>query len=133
MTIQDKIVKALDNMAEIDIKIESLALEKQKAIDSILTPEIRKMIEDINLEYAPLENAAINNRSNLENFVRKEVIGIEETVAGKALQAVFVKGKWSWDMKKIEAYLKEHPELEDMRTQGSPYVMIKKIRTSNDN
>lgn len=131
MIQEHEIKSALDNMANIDIELESLALKKQEAIDSILTPEMRKAIEDINMEYSPMEKAATENRASLENFVRSGTIEFGKTVTSTKLQAVFVNGKKTWDMKKVAEYLESHPELGDMYTQGAPYVQIKKVKAED--
>ena len=128
MISKQEIKAALDSMSNIDVEIQALALEKQKKINEILTPEIKVLLDEIEVEFGPLEKAAQDNRARLEKFVRSSVIEISESVAGDALQAVFTDGKWSWDMKKVNAYLEEHPELADMRSKGDPYVTIRKIK-----
>lgn len=132
MITEQEIKSSLNSMAIINKELESLALKKQEAIDRILTPEIRAAIEDINAEFRPMEEGAMENKNALERFVRERTIEFGKTVTGDYLQAVFTNGKKTWDTKKLTEYIKTHPELEDVYAQGDPFIQIKKVNKQND-
>ena len=54
-----------------------------------------------------------------------------ETVKGDHLQAVWSKGRASWDDKALMGYTKAHPELLEFRKQGEPSVSIRSTSGKN--
>ena len=65
--------------------------------------------------------------AELESQVKTAVIEGGATAKGGALQAVFNKGRVSWDSRKLEGLMIAFPKLEEARKQGDPYVAIKKV------
>lgn len=127
MTTETEITSALDAMAEIDQELLRIAAEKQKMIDSVLTDEIKEQLSSIEAEFMGIESSAHNRRQNLEFLVREGVVSLGKSVAGNFLLAVFTKGRYSWDKKEFDKLVKKYPEIESIRSQGDPYVSIKKV------
>lgn len=105
MALTDQQVKQyLDEMAEIDLQLTKLDLEKQKRIDEIYTQEIRDKIAEINAEFGPMVEAANKNRAEKDTAVRNDVLENPRHIAGTVFEIKYSEGKWNWLMKKVEEY-----------------------------
>lgn len=127
-----EIVKALDDMAEIDEQLVRLEAEKQAKIDSVLTPEIRKAIQDIEEEFAPLISAASQNRSTYDKAAREGCLEIGESVSGTKTpgwQVVYNKGKKHWNMDKVMERIENDPTFKSLYEDGKPYTSMKQIKS----
>ena len=121
------IEQKLERLTELYAQRDLLMLDKKRAEDDVIPAEIKKHLEDIDAEYAPQESAIAEKVAALEAELKAEVIAGGVTVKGGALQAVFSKGRTTWDTKALDGYLKAHPELEEYRKIGEPSVSIRKL------
>jgi len=119
------IIESLDRLAEFQAQRDVMNLDKQAAIDSVLTPEIRVRIVDIEAEFDDKAQAVVSNIAALETEIKVAVVAHGETVKGSLLMAVWNKGRASWDDKALQGYMKAHPELADFRKQGDPSISIR--------
>ncbi len=122
MTIEEK----LNRLAELQASRTVVSLEKQSLIDQVLTPEIKARIEEIDAEFAPTLEAIDTGIVALEAEIKTAVIVNGETVKGKHLQAVFIKGRTSWDAKMLEGLAIAIPQILQARSIGAPSVTIRK-------
>ena len=121
------IVDKLNELYEIKCAVQVAEIEKQKLIDSVLTPEIRQKVADIEAEFSG-KNKVVNEKiSALESEVKEDVKKNGETVKGNFLMAVFTKGRVSWDTKALDGYVAAHPEVEQFRKVGEPSVSIRSL------
>lgn len=115
---------------------EALTAELEQLINTILTPEIKAKVEEIKTEFQPkfdaLESDEKYNAKKLEaetltDQIKSEVIEAGSTIKGSSLQAVYTKGRVSWDTKSLDGYVVAHPEVGQFRKVGDPSVSIRKI------
>jgi hypothetical protein len=117
----------LDALYELKCAIEVSNMDKQALIDSILTPEIKQKIAEIESEFSE-KNAVVNTKlSALEYEIKADVVSGGETVKGDYLMAVFTKGRVSWDTKSLDGYAAAHPEVAQFKKTGDPSVSIRTI------
>lgn len=121
------ITQQLDALADYQAQRDYLALKKQELIDSVITPEIHARLDEIEAEFAPQFQAVDANIASLELEIKAAVIEAGASVKGEHLQAVFSKGRVSWDAKACDAYSVAHPEILAFRKEGDPSVSIRKI------
>ena len=121
------ITQKLDALAEYQSQRDYLELKKQELIDSVLTPEIRARLDEIEAEFAPQFEAVDANTTALEAEIKADVIQAGATVKAAHLQAVFTKGRVSWDTKALDGYAAAHPEIAPFRKEGAPSVSIRKV------
>ena len=115
----------LDALYELKCAIEVSNMDKQALIDSILTPEIKQKIAEIETEFSE-KNIAVNTKiAALEYEIKADVISGGETVKGDYLMAVFTKGRVSWDTKSLDGYAAAHPEVAQFKKTGDPSVSIR--------
>jgi len=123
----DNIVKLLDDLATAKAKRTEYEQAKQALIDEVLTDEIKQKLADIDEETKPQFANVDASIAVLENSVKALGVGHGATVKGTFLQAVFNKGRVSWDNKALDGYSKAHPELLEYKKQGDPYVSIRGV------
>lgn len=121
------ITQKLDQLAEFMSQRDLIGIHKQEAIDSVLTPEIKAKLADIETEFKLQSLAVDENIDALTNEVKAEIIKAGATAKGAHIQAVFMKGRVSWDTKALDGYAAAHPEVAQFRKEGEPSVSIRKI------
>jgi hypothetical protein len=119
----------------IDVEVDRMAKDKQSKIDSILTPELRQQIKDIEEEYAPYMNTASNNKKKYHDEARAKCLALGETVNATHYQVVWNKGRSGIDADAKEAYFLRHHDDEEVKAlfkTGDPYASIKAITPKED-
>jgi malate synthase len=104
-----------------------LEQDKQALIDSVITPEIKAKIAEIDAEFAPKLEALNEKKAELENILKSSVLHYGTTIKGKYHAFTFTKGRTSWDSKSLEGYAAAHPEILAFRTIGEPSVSVRKV------
>jgi len=120
-------IEMLDALDELHQQLILLGADKQALIDQVLTPEIRRKLDEIEDEFSDKSGAVLEKISDLENAIKQDVIAEGATVKGKYMMAVFTKGRISWDTKALDGYAAAHPEVEQFRKEGAPSVSIRKV------
>ena len=121
----NQIAKHLDELAKARLERDELADEIEAMINSVIPPEVQERIDAIRAELAPNMDSLNETISNMESNIKERVLLVGETVKGSVLQAVYNKGRTSWDNKALDGYAKAHPELLEFRSEGKPYVSIR--------
>ena len=124
---EQEIKSKLDLISEYQAQKDLLNLEKQALIDTILTPEIKAKIAEIEAEFLGKGETADTNIAALTTEVKDLVIQAGASIKGNALHAVFAKGRVSWDAKGLDGFALTHPEILYMRKEGDPSVSIRRI------
>lgn len=120
-----QIAKDLDALAKARLERDELTDEIEAMIKAVIPPEVQERIDAIEAELSPKISAIIENVSNMESNIKERVLLEGETVKGSVLQAIYNKGRTSWDTKALDGYAKAHPELLEFRSEGKPYVSIR--------
>lgn len=118
----------LDQLAELRSAIDVANLRMQESIDGILTPEQKTNIAEIKLEYAPMIEKATSKAAAIEEEVKAVVAEHGITVKASRLQAVFTKGRVTWDAKALDGYMIKEPALAAFRREGKPSVSIRSVK-----
>lgn len=116
----------LDLLADLMAQKDALNLAKQELIDQVLTPEIRQQIADIEAEFAGKSEKVDTNIAYLTDLIKRDVIESGSSVKGQYLHAVYVKGRTSWDSKKLEGLAIAIPDILKAQKIGDPSVTIRK-------
>lgn len=117
----------LDQLDDYRAAVDTLNLEKQAVIDSVLTPEIKARLAEIEAEFAPLYETANAKATELEAAIKAAVVENRKSVKGNFLQAVYAKGRVSWDTSKLDGLMILIPQLKEARKEGQPSVSIRRI------
>ena len=130
--IKPEIEALLDALAELQAQQDVIRLEKESLRESVLTPEIKQTLTDIDAEYADREADIAQAIAKATETAKAVVRNYGSTVTGKHLQAVYANGRVSWDTKVLDGILAVHPELAPFRKQGQPSVSIRKVGGKSD-
>lgn len=117
-------VEALDKLAELKAQADALRLDWEAKRTAIMAPVMAE-VNALDCEYAPLMEAVQQKAADMEAAVKDAVIANGATVKGAYLQAVYAKGRVSWDGKALDGYAAAHPEITTFRTVGAPSVSIR--------
>lgn len=117
----------LNQLAEFQAQLDAVTLAKQAALDEIYTPEIKARINEIEMAFAVKLEGVSENIAALEAEIKQAVISAGTTVKGSFIQAVFTKGRVSWDTKSLDGYAVAHPELLSLRKVGEPSVSLRAV------
>ena len=120
-------VEKLNQLAEYQAKADVLALDKQRLIDTLISPEIKAQIDEINYEFATQLEALDTNIAALTADIKADVVQGGASVKGAHLQAVYAKGRVSWDSKMLDGLAIAIPEVAKARKEGAPSVSIRNI------
>jgi hypothetical protein len=125
------IIEKLDQLAEYQAQRDAANLAKQELIDAVYTPEIRQAIADIEAEFT-LKNMVVDEKiADTEAEIKAELLDLGEIPIeqrkGKYFMAVYVKGKTTWDGKKLDGMMSIIPALKDARKVGDPSVTIRRV------
>jgi len=123
----EKVQEYLNLLEDYMAKEQAMNLDKQALIDAVLTPEVKQHLSDIEAEFAEKSATIRDQIEYLTGIVKKNVIEAGETVKGDHLQAVYVKGRTSWDSKKLEGLAIAIPQVLEARKIGNPSVSIRKV------
>lgn len=123
----ETIEQLLDKLSEYEAQKDLLELDKQKLIDAVYTPEIKAKVEEIEDEFEGKSLTVDLNIDELQNLIKVAVLNNGATVKGKNLMAVWVKGRITWDTKKLDGLMLAFPALSGARKEGDPSVTIRRI------
>lgn len=104
-----------------------LELRKREVIDQVITPEIKARLAEIDEEFFGDEQSIAEEIDRLEGQVKAEVAKLGETVKGKMVQAVWTKGRVSWDTKALDGFAAAYPDLLKFRKEGEPSVSLRVV------
>jgi hypothetical protein len=117
----------LNELSELQAQVDLLAIDKQGAVDAVLTPEIKAALADIEAEFTGIGAEATRQIDYLTQSIKASVLALGETVKGAGIQAVYTKGRESWDSKGLAGYAVAHPEIEVFRKIGEPSISIRRV------
>lgn len=117
----------LEQLTELYAQRDLLHLDQTKARDNAIPAEVAQALADVDAEYMPKHQAIAEKIEALEAEVKTAVLAEGETIKGGALQAVYAKGRVTWDGKKLDGMMSLIPQLEDARKVGEPSVSIRKV------
>lgn len=113
---------AVDLLMQIRSGIANIANAKQRFQDSVLI-EYHHKIQAFDDDIDELQAKA----AVIEEQVRKSVLAGGKTIKGKLGQAVWAKGRISWDAKGLEGVAAVIPEILQFRKEGEPSVSIRAV------
>lgn len=124
----NNLTQLLDQLADLRFALDDIRLSKQDAVDAAIPPEVKAELAAIDLEYAPMIEEAEARYAALEQQVKTEVLAHGATVKGAHVQAVYIRGRVTWDAKALDGYAMDHPELFVFRKEGAPSVSIRAVK-----
>ncbi len=114
---KSKVAKWLDQLAEVQ--------ERQATLDALFTQLVQDDPEIQDVQAAMVK--VHEEMAEIRDTIKTAVLEHGETVKGERLQAVWCKGRVSWDIKALEGYAAAHPEILSLKSEGQPTVQFRKV------
>jgi len=127
MSVTD-IQESLDLLGNLKKLRETFLNDKQAAIDSVYTPEIKGRIVEIENTFNEKTKELNDNIVILESSIREAVSIHGSSVRTGSYIATYQKGRVSWDTKYLDDYAASHPELLKFRKVGKPVVALRALK-----
>lgn len=124
MNIEQK----LDQLADLQAQADVIRIKFNELRDGVMTPEIKQALADIDAEERTTLEAVNEGIGKLTSDVKDGILKLHATVKGKYLEAVWAKGRVSWDTKALDGYAAGHPEIAQFRKEGDPSVSIRNVK-----
>lgn len=145
ITIPEEIKAALEAIDQQRRKVEAVRQQNEKYLNGLMETkrldveaqtraktqavydEVAQRKRDIEAEFSGKGADVDANIKALEAEIKAEVVAGKKTVKGKFFQAVYVKGRVTWNTDKMEAWMNDHPFLAAARKEGEPSVTLRKV------
>jgi uncharacterized protein YifE (UPF0438 family) len=113
----------LSRLAEARGAARALHAEYQAEREAVLE-QVRGRLEALDRAYRDLLASADAEVARREDEVRQAVLRLGQTTQHPGVQAVFCRGRVSWDARGLERFAEDHPEVGEFRRVGAPSVRI---------
>lgn len=125
--MEQEIKSMLDQLSELKSQIDVMRIQKDELISTVITPEIKNKLAEIDQEFDSAINRAEDHANALTEAIKNMTLTHGATVRGQYNMAVFAKGRVSWDTKQLDGMAKLIPALLDARIVGNPSISIRSI------
>ncbi len=120
----EHIIAQLDELSEVRAAAEITRRDYEARRAEILKA-VQAELDELEAEYQPLLDAAQKRAETLEAEIRQAVEERGASVRGAHLQAVYTRGRVTWDSRKLDRYAESHPDINAFRRQGEPSVALR--------
>lgn len=112
-------------LRELRAMLDAARMDMQACLDSVLTKEQHQQIADIQMEFVPRIEEMEEKIREYEQSIREVVLAAGESQVAEGVQAVYAKGRVSWDTRALDALTDAHPWLAKYKRVGEPSVSIR--------
>lgn len=123
---REQVVGKLQRLADLRAAADVARLDYEAKRAEVLK-KVQAELDAIDLEIKPVLDAAEENATALEAEIKNDVLLRGESLRGSVYQAVYVKGRVSWDNRGIADYARSHPEVLKFRKEGQPSVTLRPV------
>lgn len=127
MSMARSIAAKLDELAELRTAAELTRADYETRRAAILQ-SVQAELDALSAEFEPLFEAVEERTRDLEEEIRQDVLAYGQSVKGLEIQAVYNRGRVTWDSKRLDAYAERHPEIIAFRKEGEPSVALRHIK-----
>lgn len=125
--MDNDIVAKLDELDSIRTAADVTRVDYEAKKAEILK-KVQAELDALDEEIKPLLNVSELRVAELEEEITQEVLKHGATVKGTRVQAVYYKGRISWDSKSLDRYAAAHPEVMQYRKQGEPSIQLRVMK-----
>jgi hypothetical protein len=120
----DTIIAKLNELSDVQAALDATRQDYEAKRAEILKT-VQAELEALTAEYQPLFDTSQERIAALTEEIKQEVARHGASVRGAHLQAVYSRGRVTWDTKGLDRYAIEHPEVIRFRRQGQPSVSLR--------
>ncbi len=122
---KQQVVNKLKRLADLHAALDMTRIDYEAKRAEVLK-KVQAELDALESEYQPVLDAAQENASTLEAEIKNDVLLGGESVKTDLYQAIYVRGRISWDTDGMDRYARSHPEVLAFRREGEPNVSIRK-------
>ncbi len=122
---KQQVVNKLKRLADLHAALDMTRLDYEAKRTEVLK-KVQAELDALESEYQPVLDAAQENASSLEAEIKNDVLLGGESVKSDLYQAIYVRGRVSWDTDGMDRYSRAHPDVLQFRREGDPSVAIRK-------
>lgn len=123
-TIEEK----LDALAEYKDDLDAINGQYDTMRDATIPDEIKNALVTLEEDRTHATEELKNIIAALEGEIKSDVLKVGKTIKGSKLQAVWSKGRTTWDGKKLAGMEALIPGLAAAKTVGDPSVSIRVVK-----
>jgi len=123
---KQQVVNKLKRLADLHAAVDLTRMDYEAKRAEVLK-KVQTELDALESEYQPLLDAAQENASALETEIKNDVLLGGASVRTDLYQAIYVKGRVSWDTDGIDRYARAHPEVLQFRKEGQPSVTLRSV------
>lgn len=128
---KEHVVNKLRRLADLRAAADVARIDYEAKRAEVLK-KVQAELDAIDIEFRPVLDAAEDNAANLEAEIKNDVMLRGESLRGGAYQAVYMKGRVSYDSRGIDDYARAHPEVLKFRREGQPSVSLRAVSESGE-
>ena len=121
---RDAVATKLTRLADLRAAVDLTRMDYESKRAAVLE-KVQAELDALEAEYQPLLDAAQENASVLESEIKNDVLLRGQSVATDVYQAVYMKGRVTWDTEGINKYAAVHPDVLQYCKEGQPSVAIR--------
>ncbi|MCA1553883.1 MAG: hypothetical protein LC737_05850 [Chloroflexi bacterium] len=125
--MSETIVAKLEQLSEMQNAADVLRLDYEAKRQEILRA-VQAELDALADEYQPLVDTLSENIESLTDEIRGDVLAHGATVKCERLQAVYMRGRVSWDTRALDHYAESHPDVQAYRREGEPRVQLRVVK-----
>jgi hypothetical protein len=122
---KEKVIQKLERLADLQAAVDLVRMDYEAKRSEVLK-RIQAELDAIDEEFKPSLEAAEANAQALEAQIKNDVLLRGESLRGGVYQAIYMKGRISWDGIGMNEYARDHPDVLKFRKEGQPSVSLRK-------
>jgi hypothetical protein len=122
---KENVLQKLERLAQLHAAADLARMDYEARRAEVLK-KVQDELDALDVEFKPALEAAEENTAALETEIRNDIILRGESLRGSVYQAVYMKGRVSWDAAGMNEYARDHPDVLRFRKEGQPAVSLRK-------
>ena len=118
----------LDAVYNLRCQVDALRLRHEEEKALAIPPDVLLLLRTIDARYDVQHEEAQAQLAAAEAAVKLAVTQYGNTVKTQHLQAVYMKGRVTWNPEALDGYALAHPELYAFRTEKDPTVQLRTVK-----
>jgi len=121
---RESVLQKLERLADLHAAADLARIDYEARRAEVLR-KVQDELDAIEAEFRPALDAAEANTNALEAEIKTDVLLRGESLRGSHYQAVYMKGRVSWDLPGMNEYARDHPDVLQFRKEGQPTVGLR--------
>lgn len=122
---KENVLQKLERLAQLQAAADLARMDYESRRAEVLK-KVQDELDALEVEFEPALEAAEENAAALEAEIRNDILLRGESLRGSTYQAIYMKGRVSWDAAGMNEYARDHPDVLRYRKEGQPSVSLRK-------